>query len=70
MADGKEESMAIHGIVFDIGGVLEMTPDLGITAKWEERLHLKPGELDERLRDVWRGGSLGTLSEASPPRHS
>jgi epoxide hydrolase-like predicted phosphatase len=55
--------MTIRAVVFDIGGVLEVTPDLGVTAKWEQRLHLKPGELDERLRSVWRGGSLGTLSE-------
>ena len=55
--------MTIRAIVFDIGGVLEITPDLGVNAKWEQQLHLKPGELDERLGDVWRGGSLGTLSE-------
>jgi epoxide hydrolase-like predicted phosphatase len=51
--------MAIRAIVFDIGGVLEITPDLGVTEKWEERLHLKPGELDERMGSLWRGGSLG-----------
>jgi putative hydrolase of the HAD superfamily len=55
--------MAIQAIVFDIGGVLEITPDLGVTAKWEQRLNLAAGELDKRLRDVWRGGSLGTISE-------
>ena len=56
--------MTIRGIVFDIGGVLEITPDLGVTAKWEQHLHLLPGELDKRLRKVWHGGSLGTISEA------
>ena len=55
--------MTIRAVVFDIGGVLEITPDCGVNAKWEQQLHLKPGELDERLRSVWRGGSLGTLSE-------
>ncbi len=55
--------MPIRAIVFDVGGVLEITPDLGVTAQWEQRLHLKPGELDERLHSVWRGGSLGTLTE-------
>jgi len=55
--------MPIRAIVFDVGGVLEITPDLGVTAKWEQRLQLKPGELDERLHGVWRGGSLGTLTE-------
>lgn len=56
--------MTIRAIVFDIGGVLEITPELGMTAKWEQRLGLKPGEIDERLNDVWRRGSIGTISEA------
>jgi len=55
--------MTIRAIIFDIGGVLEITPDLGVNAKWEKQLRLKPGELDERLSSVWRGGSLGTLAE-------
>ncbi len=55
--------MTIRAIVFDVGGVLEMTPDLGVAAKWEQQLHLQPGELDERLGHVWTSGSLGTLSE-------
>lgn len=55
--------MAIRAIVFDIGGVLETTPDLGLAEKWEARLHLKPGELDERMADVWKDGSLGKCSE-------
>jgi len=55
--------MTIQAIVFDVGGVLEITPDLGVTTKWEQRLQLTAGELDQRLRDVWRGGSIGTISE-------
>ena len=31
--------MTIQAIVFDIGGVLEITPDMGITTKWEQRLN-------------------------------
>jgi putative hydrolase of the HAD superfamily len=54
--------MSIRAVVFDIGGVLEITPDLGLDKKWEQRLGLKPGELNERLGDVWRGGTLGTIS--------
>jgi putative hydrolase of the HAD superfamily len=57
-------AMTIQAVVFDIGGVLEITPDLGVTAAWESRLGLAPGELDERMRDAWRGGSIGTISEA------
>jgi epoxide hydrolase-like predicted phosphatase len=54
--------MAIKGIVFDIGGVLEYTPDLGITEKWEGILGLQPGELNQHLHDVWAGGSIGTIT--------
>lgn len=56
-------AMTIQAVVFDIGGVLEITPDLGVTRMWESRLGLAPGELDERMYDAWRGGSIGTISE-------
>jgi epoxide hydrolase-like predicted phosphatase len=56
--------MPIRAVVFDIGGVLEVTPQTGWEAQWEARLHLRPGELDERLTPVWRDGSSGALSEA------
>ncbi len=55
--------MPIKGIVFDIGGVLEITPDLGVTGIWEQRLGLRPNEINERLGDVWQDGSLGFISE-------
>ena len=54
--------MTIRAVVFDIGGVLEVTPDLGITRQWETRLGLAAGKLDERMRDAWRGGSIGTIT--------
>ena len=56
--------MAIRGVVFDIGGVLEITPRTGWDARWEARLGLPAGELNTRLRDVWRAGSIGTITEA------
>src|SRR5260370_3951497 len=59
----RNAGMTIRAVVFDIGGVLEITPRTGWVEKWEARLHLKPGELDERLMDVWRAGTLGTISE-------
>src|SRR2546428_12100651 len=59
----RNAGMTIRAVVFDIGGVLESTPRTGWEEKWEARLHLKPGELDERLMDVWRDGSSGTISE-------
>jgi putative hydrolase of the HAD superfamily len=56
--------MTIQAVVFDIGGVLEITPDLGWGTAWESRLGLAPGELRERMVDTWRGGSIGTVTEA------
>jgi len=55
-------SMTIRAVVFDIGGVLEITPDLGVTRQWETRLGLAAGDLDERMHDAWRGGSIGTIT--------
>jgi putative hydrolase of the HAD superfamily len=56
--------MAIEAVVFDIGGVLAITPDLGMTRAWERRLGLAAGELNERMHDTWQAGSLGTITEA------
>ena len=54
--------MVIRAVVFDIGGVLEITPDLGVDRRWETRLGLPAGEIGVRLRDVWQGGSIGTIT--------
>jgi hypothetical protein len=54
--------MTIRAVVFDIGGVLEITPDLGVTRHWEKRLGLAVGELDERMHEAWVGGSIGTIT--------
>jgi hypothetical protein len=55
--------MVIRAVVFDIGGVLEITPDLGVIPTWETRLGLPAGELSERMHDAFAGGSIGTISE-------
>src|SRR4051812_19925940 len=52
----------LHAVVFDIGGVLELTPSTGYRERWEKSLGLAPGELDSRMYEVWRGGTLGTLT--------
>ncbi|MGH3840194.1 MAG: HAD family hydrolase [Pseudonocardiaceae bacterium] len=52
----------IRAVVFDIGGVLEMTPDLGVHQRWETRLGLPDGEILERMRDTWQGGSIGSIT--------
>lgn len=54
--------MVIRAVVFDIGGVLEITPDLGVYRRWEARLGLPAGEIGERMHDVWLGGGLGTIT--------
>ena len=53
----------VRAVAFDIGGVLEFTPETGWAARWEERLGLPPGEVGRRLGSVWRAGAIGTLSE-------
>jgi epoxide hydrolase-like predicted phosphatase len=55
--------MTIEAVVFDIGGVLEITPSLGVAEMWESRLGLEPGEIDKRMQDIWEGGAIGTVSE-------
>src|SRR2546427_790028 len=60
----READMSIRAVVFDIGGVLEITPHTGWVEKWEARLHLSPGELGKRLSEGWEDGSSGKMSEA------
>ncbi len=59
--------MTIKAVVFDIGGVLELDVielvDIGLDARWEQRLGLQPGELDQRMESVWLAGSLGQCTE-------
>ncbi len=55
--------MADSCVILDIGGVLEFTPDTGWVQRWEERLGLAPGTVHARMHDVWRAGSVGSVSE-------
>ena len=59
--------MTIRAVAFDIGGVLELDVielvDHGLDARWEQRLGLQPGELDQRMAAVWHAGSLGKCTE-------
>jgi putative hydrolase of the HAD superfamily len=54
--------MIVRAVVFDIGGVLENTPDLGTSQAWEAKLGLPPGELDQRMMDVWQAGAIGAIT--------
>lgn len=60
--------MTVRAVVFDVGGVLEHTPAPWVSAEWEATLGLAPGELDRRMHDVWRAGSVGTVTEAEVRR--
>ena len=56
--------MAVRAVVFDIGGVLEVTPDLGMHQKWLAQLGLPEPEYRNRTDEIWRAGSIGGLSLA------
>jgi putative hydrolase of the HAD superfamily len=60
--------MPVRAVVFDIGGVLEITPPTGAAEKWEAALGLAPGQLHRRLRDIWAAGGVGAISEAEVHR--
>jgi len=51
--------MAIRAVVFDIGGVLEITPDVGVGRRWEARLGLPTGEWTSAC---WTSGRLSKRS--------
>lgn len=53
----------LRAVLFDVGGVLEITPPTGWTQRWERVLGLEPGELWRRTEDLGRAGSVGTASE-------
>ncbi|MFC9592282.1 HAD family hydrolase [Streptomyces sp. NPDC056944] len=55
--------MSATCVILDIGGVLEITPDTGWVRRWDGRLGLPPGTVNERMRDVWQAGSVGSISE-------
>lgn len=59
--------MSIRAVVFDIGGVLELDVielvENDLDARWEQRLGLQSGELNRRMEQVWRAGSLGECTE-------
>jgi FMN phosphatase YigB (HAD superfamily) len=55
-------AMTIEAVVFDIGGVLERTPETGWRERWSARLGLARAEFDARLAPIGRAGSLGEIS--------
>ncbi|HEY2128499.1 MAG TPA: HAD family phosphatase [Streptosporangiaceae bacterium] len=55
--------MPIQAVVFDIGGVLEITQPSSLARTWEPILDLRPGEMNSRLAEVAAAGAVGTISE-------
>jgi glucose-1-phosphatase len=55
--------MPIRAVVFDIGGVLELTDEGSLTRIWEPRLGLGPGEMGSLLSEVAAAGAVGAISE-------
>jgi epoxide hydrolase-like predicted phosphatase len=55
--------MPIRAVVFDIGGVLELTDEGSLTRIWEPRLGLGPGEMGSLLAEVAAAGAVGAISE-------
>jgi epoxide hydrolase-like predicted phosphatase len=54
--------MVVRAVVFDIGGVLAITPDLGTEERWRDRLGLADGDYQARTRPIWRAGDRGEIS--------
>ncbi|MFB8003485.1 HAD family hydrolase [Nocardia sp. NPDC056000] len=57
--------MTFRAVIFDIGGVLEVTEQMDFDIHWERRLGLERGQLIGRLADVWLSGSIGTITESA-----
>ncbi|MEW9556366.1 HAD family hydrolase [Nonomuraea sp. NPDC050783] len=55
-------------MVFDIGGVLELTPRLGVTERWETALGLPAGHIDTHMASSWAAGALGVITEEDVQR--
>jgi putative hydrolase of the HAD superfamily len=51
-------------LIFDIGGVLELTPDTG----WRDRWNLRDGPTLEALQPVFKAGTLGAMTLAEVER--
>jgi putative hydrolase of the HAD superfamily len=59
---GAHVIVVIRAVVFDIGGVLEITPDLGVQRRWEAQLGLPAGQMRERVGDIWASGNIGAIT--------
>jgi epoxide hydrolase-like predicted phosphatase len=56
--------VAIGAVVFDIGGVLEITPPTDWQQRWADELALPVDELERRIGSLWGPGEVGAASLA------
>lgn len=54
--------MPFQAVVFDIGGVLEVTPRTGWQEGWVARFALTPGAFGERIGAIFEPGATGAAS--------
>jgi putative hydrolase of the HAD superfamily len=54
--------MPIEAVIFDIGGVLEITPPTGWQECWASQLDLDPAELQARLAPAFAAGATGGMT--------
>lgn len=54
--------MPIEAVVFDIGGVLEITPPTGWKERWLAELALEKAEFEARLEPIFLAGSTGAIT--------
>lgn len=64
-ASGDNRRVPVQAVVFDIGGVLELTPPTHWQGRWARRCGLTPAAFDAQVRAIWAAGSSGeaTLEE-------
>ncbi len=53
--------MPMRGVIFDIGGVLEITPETGWQRKSAHRLGISAAALEARLEPIWAPGTTGEV---------
>jgi hypothetical protein len=54
--------LRVDAVIFDIGGVLEITPPTGWQARWTAKLDLPPDQLERRLERPFEAGSTGHMT--------
>ncbi len=62
--------MAIRAVIFDIGGVLEITPPTTWRQAWATRLGVAWPDIASRLEATWEAGEVGGIDLANVERQT